>query len=103
MRPWWPMPVTIIPLEAAGVLGLLVCHPLGRLVAGAAGHPVVEVAAWLAHGECSDVAPPTSPLRRPWQLRLRPVAGDPHHVVAPHDRIHGIRSCAATQIGRAHV
>src|SRR2546426_12220579 len=59
MRPWWSMPVTIIPLEAASVLGLLVCHPLGRLVAGAAGHPVVEVAAWFAHGECSDVAPPS--------------------------------------------
>src|SRR2546427_5775592 len=87
MRPWWPMPVTIIPLEAAGVLGLLVCHPLGRLVAGAAGHPVVEVAAWFAHGECSDVAPPTSPLRRQRQLRLRPVAGGSHPVVAAHDRI----------------
>src|SRR5207247_1017822 len=91
MRPRWPMPVTIIPLEAAGVLGLLVCHPLGRLVAGAAGHPVVEVAAWFAHRECSDVAPPTSPRRRQRQLHLRHVAVDPHHVVAAHDRIHGIR------------
>src|SRR2546429_2645697 len=91
MRPWWPMPVTIIPLEAAGVLGLLVCHPPGRLVAGAAGHPIVEGAARVAPGECSDVAPPPSPLRRPRQLRLRHVAVDPHHVVAAHDRIHGIR------------
>src|SRR2546429_167879 len=88
MRPWWPMPVTIIPLEAAGVLGLLVCHPLGRLVAGAAGHPVVEVAAGVAHGEGSDVAPPTSPPRRPRQLRPRHVAGDPHHLGAAHERIH---------------
>src|SRR2546425_10060868 len=91
MRPWWPMPVTIIPLEAAGVLGLLVCHPLGRLVAGAAGHPVVEVAAWFAHGECSDVAPPTSPLRPQRQLRLRHVAGDPHHVGAAPYRRHRVR------------
>src|SRR2546429_3869435 len=91
MRPWWPMPVTIIPLEAAGVLGLLVCHPLGRLVAGAAGHPVVEVAAWVAHGECSDVAPPPSPPPRPRQLRLPHVAVDPHPPGAPHYRIHTIQ------------
>src|SRR5436190_22248100 len=91
MRPWWPMPVTIIPLEAAGVLGLLVCHPLGHLVAGAARHPVIEVAAWFAHGEWSDAAPHTSPLRRQRQVRLRTVAVDPHHVVTAHDVHHGIR------------
>src|SRR2546429_4512988 len=90
MRPRWPMPVTIIPLEAAGVLGLLVCHPVGRLVAGAAGHPVVEVAAWFAHRECSDVAPPTSPRRRPRQLPLPPGSGGSHPRGAPHDRIHRI-------------
>src|SRR5256886_6384627 len=87
MRPWWPMPVTIIPLEAAGVLGLLVCHPLGRLVAGAAGHPDVEDAAWFAHGGCSDVAPPTSPLRPPRHLRLPPVPVDSHHAGAAPDTI----------------
>src|SRR2546429_9676485 len=84
MRPRWPMPVTIIPLEAAGVLGLLVCHPVGRLVAGAAGHPVVEDAAWVAPRECSGVAPPTSPRRRPRQLPLPPLAVDPHPPGAAH-------------------
>src|SRR2546430_16841709 len=95
MRPWWPMPVTIIPLEAAGVLGLLVCHPLGRLVAGAAGHPGVEVAARVAPGEWSDVAPATAPLPRPRQVRLPPVAGYAPPAGGAHDRVHRGRPAPA--------
>src|SRR3989442_12852630 len=54
MRPRRPMPVTIISLESARVLGLLVGHPPRCLLAGPVGHPVIEVAARSAHGECRD-------------------------------------------------
>src|SRR5438093_137422 len=94
------MPVTIIALESARVLGFLVGHPARRLLTGPVSHPVVKVAARSAHGACREVAPPTSPLpgggsaaggiRSQLQLLLRHVAVDPHHVVTAHDRIHRI-------------
>src|SRR5438132_1176108 len=51
MRARRPVPITIIALQASCVLGFLVRHPTRRVLAGRAGHPVVEVAARLAHGE----------------------------------------------------
>src|SRR5947208_17015868 len=91
------MPVTIIALESARVLGFLVGHPARRLLTGPVSNPVVKVAARSAHGGCREVAPPTSPLPggesaacgigRLLQLHIRHVAIDTRQLVAPPERI----------------